>query len=192
MRPNRLKATIIMPTYNRGHTIDRALDSIRAQTYPDWELIVSNNGRDVYEFEDERIRVIDSSDCVGAAHARNVAIPHARGDIVGFFDDDDEMDPDYLRSFVEAFEASDAVQMVRCLMIHRGVLNATFGTPTTWLRRRHVTPTWEPIIRQDQSYFTSILRLHGFSEESGTLRVIPRPLILCHNDPRGGLREGGL
>jgi glycosyltransferase involved in cell wall biosynthesis len=187
-----LKASIIMPTYRRRHTIGAAVRSIQAQTYPNWELIVSDNGGDDYRFDDSRIVAIDSRGVASAAYARNHAIPHATGDLVGFIDDDDELEPDYLASFVEVFAARPLVQMVKCLMIRRDELNETYGTPTVLARRPLVTASWEPKWRQDRSYFASIIERHGLSEEAGTLVILPRALCRSGVDPRGGLREGGL
>src|SRR5271165_3772608 len=96
MTDPRLKVSIIMPTYHRPHCIRVAIRSIQAQSYPHWELIVSDNGGDDYRFKDQRIVVIDSTGVASAAYARNKAIPHATGDLLGFLDDDDEMYPDYL------------------------------------------------------------------------------------------------
>jgi glycosyltransferase involved in cell wall biosynthesis len=187
-----LKVSLIMPTYHRAHTIGVAVGSVLAQTYARWELIVSDNGGDGYTFADPRIVVLDSRGVASAAYARNRAIPHATGDLVGFLDDDDELEPDYLESFVRAFEARPGVQMVKCQMIRRGELNETYGTPTVLVRRQLATPAWEPMWRQDRSYYGAIIERHGLSEETGTLVILPR--ALCHSgvEPRGGLRAGGL
>jgi glycosyltransferase involved in cell wall biosynthesis len=187
-----LKATIIMPTYRRAHSIRRSIATVLAQAYPNWELIVSNNGPDPYRFDDPRIRVIDSSAVTGAAYARNQAIPHATGDLISFLDDDDELEPDYLASFADVFARLPVVQMGKCHMIRRGVLNLTYGTPTVVLRRRYATPTWEATPRHDRAYYQAIIERHGFSEEAGTLYVIARPLCRSGVDPEGGLRAGRL
>src|SRR5262249_43190176 len=83
-----LKVSLIMPTYHRQHCIGQAVNSVLAQTYPHWQLIVSDNGGDGYRFDDPRIVVLDSRGAASAAYARNQAIPHASGDLVGFLDDD--------------------------------------------------------------------------------------------------------
>ena len=163
-----------------------------AQTYPNWELIVSDNGGDGYRFDDPRIVVINTEGVASAAYARNQAIPYVTGALVSYLDDDDEMEPDYLLSFVDVFESHPEAQMVKCHMIRRGLVNESYGTPTTMLRRIHATPTWEPIIRHDQSYFTTIIEGNGFSTEAGTLVVIPRTLCLSGVDPVGGLCAGNL
>jgi glycosyltransferase involved in cell wall biosynthesis len=187
-----LKVSIIMPTYHRPHSIVAAVGSVLAQTYPHWELIVSDNGGDDYHFDDPRIVVIVSRGVASAAYARNQAIPHATGELVGFLDDDDEMDPDYLESFVRVFQTQPSVQMVKCQMIRRDELNETYGTPTVLVRRQLATPAWEPMWRQDRSYYGAIIKRHDLSEESGTLVILPRALCRSGVDPRGGLREGGL
>ena len=187
-----LKVSIIMPTFHRPHCIGTAIASVETQTYPNWELIVSDNGGDGYRFNDPRIVVIDSQGEASAAYAANRAIPHATGDLVSFLDDDDEIVPDYLESFVRVFETQPKVQMVKCQMIRREELNETFGTPTVLVRRRLATPAWEPMWRQDRSYYGAIIERHGLSEEAGTLVILPRVLCRSGVDPLGGLREGGL
>ena len=122
----------------------------------------------------------------------NQAIPHVTGDLVGFLDDDDEMDPDYLESFVRVFETQPRVQMVKCQMIRRDELNETYGTPTVLLRQPLAAAAWEPVWRQDRSYYKAIIDRHGLSEEAGTLVILPRALCRSGVDPSGGLREGGL
>ncbi len=65
-----LKVSIIMPTYNRSHCIRIAITSLQTQTYPHWELIVSDNHGDNYRFRDSRIIVIDSREVASAAYAQ--------------------------------------------------------------------------------------------------------------------------
>lgn len=87
-----------MPAYNSEKHIGTAIDSVLAQDFPDWELIVSDNGSDDRTIEivtalscaDPRIRIIDSSAVRSAAAARLAAINDARGEWVAFLDSDDE------------------------------------------------------------------------------------------------------
>lgn len=186
-----LKVSIIMPTYHRGHRIDHAVASVLRQTYPHWELIVSDNGSDGYQFDDPRITVLDAREVTSAAYARNRAIPLATGDLISFLDDDDELQPDYLESMVRVFDERPAVQMVKCQMLRREERNETYGTPTVLLRRRLAAPDWQPICRQDRSYYQTIIERHALSEQAGTLVVLPQVLCLSGADPSGGLRAGG-
>ncbi|QEH38557.1 UDP-Glc:alpha-D-GlcNAc-diphosphoundecaprenol beta-1,3-glucosyltransferase WfgD [Aquisphaera giovannonii] len=192
MAERTLKVSIIMPTYRRPHTIGQAIGSVLAQTHADWELIVSDNAGDGYRFDDPRIVVLDSRGVASAAYARNRAIPLATGDLVSFLDDDDELDPTYLETLAGEFRSRPALQMVKCQMIRRGELNETYGTPTVLVRRPLATPSWEPMWRQDRSYFQAIIDRHGLSEAAGTLAILPRALCRSGVDPTGGLRAGGL
>jgi glycosyltransferase involved in cell wall biosynthesis len=187
-----LQVSIIMPTYRRPHCIGAAVGSVLAQTYPHWQLIVSDNGGDGYRFDDPRIVVVDACGVASAAYARNRAILHATGDLLGFLDDDDELEPDYLETLVRVFAARPGVQMVKCQMMRRGELNETYGTPTVLVRRHLAAADWEPTWRQDRSYYGAIIERHGLSEQAGTLVVLPRALCRSGVDPRGGLRAGGL
>ncbi len=177
--------SIIMPTYRRPHSIGEAVGSILAQTYPHWELIVSDNGGDALQFDDPRIRVLDSQGTASAAYARNVALPYATGELLCYLDDDDKMDPDYLSTLVGVFTSRPGVKMVKCQMIRRGVLNETYGTPTVLVLRSLATPTWEPITRQDRAYYAAIIERNGLSEDAGNLVVVPRAALPFGRRTRG-------
>ena len=95
--------SVIMLTYNREALVSRAVESILAQTYRDFEFIIVDNGStdrsgaiaDEYAARDRRIRVIHRErGSIGAG--RNTGLDAARGDYIAFIDDDDYCEPDYL------------------------------------------------------------------------------------------------
>jgi GT2 family glycosyltransferase len=93
--------SIILPAYNRRHVIGRAIDSVVAQSFQDWELIVVDDGStdgtdEVMDRSDPRIRLIHQSNR-GAAAARNHGIAEARGQFIAFLDSDDEWLPHFLK-----------------------------------------------------------------------------------------------
>jgi len=90
--------TIILPTYNRPLELNRAVSSIIKQSFPDFEIIIVNNGNSpvVDNFGDERIRIL-SEPRKGANYARNTGIENAQGEFICFLDDDDE----YLENHLE-------------------------------------------------------------------------------------------
>ncbi len=94
--------SIIIPAYNCENTIERAIDSVIAQTYSNWELIVVNDGSSdgtvtrVTSFSDERIIVINQEN-VGPGKARNVGVSNAKGDYIVFLDSDDYYEPTFLK-----------------------------------------------------------------------------------------------
>jgi glycosyltransferase involved in cell wall biosynthesis len=192
---DRPKVSIVMPTYRRGHTIERTLESIRRQSYRNWELIVVDNAGDGdYRFGDPRIRVVRHDARASASYARNQGLQHVTGELVCFFDDDDDMFPLYLERLVATFREHPAAKMVRCgMVVSGGRTNFSFATPECCLRREYASPTWTSSgVRHDQQYFESIVRRNGWSEANGDIVLVPEALCRANSDPRGGLRSGRL
>jgi glycosyltransferase involved in cell wall biosynthesis len=183
-----------MATYRRPHTIQRTVRQIVAQTYPNWELIVVNNSRSGdYFFADPRVKVFRHAAHASASYARNQGLAHATGDLVCFFDDDDDMFPTYLERLVGAFKEHPEAKMVRCGMYRGdGQINFTHATPVCCLRRELATPTWAEERRQDIKYFGEIIDANGLSEKDGDIVLLPELLVRAHSDPKGGLRSGRL
>lgn len=100
----------IIPTRNRRDKLNRALGSIAAQSFRDFEVLVVDDGS-----EDgtpswlcrqwPSVSLIQVSPSIGAAAARNLAISRARGEFVAFLDDDDLWLPSYLEVQVAQFRA---------------------------------------------------------------------------------------
>lgn len=86
--------SIMMPAYNAERYLGEAIESVLAQTYPDWELIIVNDGSSdrtpeiALNYTDPRIRIIHQSNG-GESIARNTALRHMRGEFVAFLDSDD-------------------------------------------------------------------------------------------------------
>lgn len=193
IQADRPKVSIVMPTYRRSHTILHTVETIRAQIYANWELIIVDNAGDGgYSFGDPRIRVLTHKVGPSSSHARNQGVRHATGDFVCFFDDDDEMFPDYVESYVDAFERNPQVKMVRCgMLVSNGETNFSYATPECCLRRELATPTWEGRGgAQDQRYFSRIVQENDLALENGTVVIVPRALCRAKSDPHGGLRSG--
>lgn len=94
--------SVIIPTYNRAHLIDRAIQSVLPQTYKDFEIIVVDDGSTdnteevVLSFGSEKMRYIRHETNRGVAAARNTGIRDARGEYIAFQDSDDEWYPNRL------------------------------------------------------------------------------------------------
>jgi len=99
--------SVIIPTFNRAHLVGRAIRSVLAQTYRDFELIVVDDGSDedpqesVNSFDDPRIRYIRLPENRGSSAAFNTGIGAARGEYLGFLADDDEWLPEKLELQME-------------------------------------------------------------------------------------------
>jgi GT2 family glycosyltransferase len=96
-------ASIIVRTKDRPKLLKKALRSIHAQTYRPIEVVLVNDGGcslDIGEIEtilsDVRLNYIRLEQNVGRARAGNIGLENARGEYIGFLDDDDEFYPDHL------------------------------------------------------------------------------------------------
>src|SRR5581483_7287295 len=102
--------SIILPTYNRVDTIPRAVESVRRQTFTDWELIVIDDGSTDGTAErinnlDPRIRILRQEN-QGCYVARNRGIAEAKGRFIAFLDSDDEWLPHFLEIAMAFFKWS--------------------------------------------------------------------------------------
>jgi glycosyltransferase involved in cell wall biosynthesis len=94
--------SVVIPLYNKAATILRAVQSIQSQTWPDWELIVVDDGsRDdgaarVEALSDPRIRVVRQAN-QGVSVARNTGIQEAHGEWVALLDADDYWHAEHLQ-----------------------------------------------------------------------------------------------
>lgn len=110
--------SVCMPAYNAEQYIAEAIRSVIDQTYKNWEIIIVNDGSTddtqvvIDQFgKDERIKLVKTING-GAARARNIAYSHSRGEYIMFFDADDVISPDYLKTQVyKASENSDTLIM---------------------------------------------------------------------------------
>jgi glycosyltransferase involved in cell wall biosynthesis len=91
--------SVIIPTYNRAHLIGETIESVRAQTFDNWELIVIDDGSTdntatlVKAFVDERIRYIYVNHCGLIGKVRNIGLRLATGAFIAFLDSDDLWEP---------------------------------------------------------------------------------------------------
>ncbi|MCG2816447.1 MAG: glycosyltransferase family 2 protein [Candidatus Aminicenantes bacterium] len=87
--------SVIIPTYNREAFICRAIDSVRTQTFNDWELIIVDDASSdktesvINNYDDNRIISIKHNKNFGPAIARNTALKRAKGRYIAFLDSDD-------------------------------------------------------------------------------------------------------
>ena len=113
MKDNGL-VSIVMPSYNTGRFIEETIESVLAQSYPVWELIIvddcsTDNTDDVVNqfLADERIRYIKNDTNSGAAVSRNRALREAKGKWIAFLDSDDLWEPDKLKKQISFMRDND-------------------------------------------------------------------------------------
>lgn len=110
--------SVIVPTYNTARYIGEALDSVLAQTFEDYEIIVVNDGSpDTEELErvlapyGERVVYLKQENR-GSSGARNAGIRAARGRYVALLDSDDIWEPRYLEVMTRALDEDATLDVV--------------------------------------------------------------------------------
>ena len=108
---NMPKITVALPCYNSHAYLQETLDSVRAQTFRDFEILLVNDGSDdpdtvafLNNLPDD-VRVIHQTN-LGLSAARNTAFRHAKGTYVLPLDCDDWLDPDYLQCAYDTLKAN--------------------------------------------------------------------------------------
>jgi len=94
--------SVVIPLYNKAHTIVRTINTVLNQTFQDFEIIIVDDGSTdngveaIFDsFEDKRLVIIKQPNC-GVSAARNTGVKAARGEWIALLDADDEWHPDYL------------------------------------------------------------------------------------------------
>ena len=108
--------SVVIPTHNRQEMLERALNSVIAQTYPALEILVVDDASGdgtadlVGEVQSRSagVRYIRKATPEGAPAARNAGIQAAEGELVTFLDDDDEYLPERIEKLVRAYHPAFA------------------------------------------------------------------------------------
>ena len=145
--------SVVIPLYNKGPHIKRALDSVLEQTIQDFEIIVvdggsTDNGPDVVkEFGDQRIRFVQQKG-TGVSAARNQGVSISQSEFIAFLDADDEWMPRHLETIQklrEEFPQAGAYTTAYKIQERDGKLR--------WAKYEAIPPApWEGLI---PNYFRS-------------------------------------
>lgn len=128
--------SIITPIFNRAHYIGETICSVLAQTYPNFELLVVDNGSTdntrevVSSFADPRIRYFHQENSGSPVSPRNRGFDEARGEIICFLDSDDVWLPQKLALQIRHLQSnpSQALVYADChLMNERGKINGLYS-----------------------------------------------------------------
>lgn len=129
------KVSIIMPCHNDGKYIGEAIRSVMGQTYPDWELIIVDDGSDDPEtaqalegLQDARVRVFHTPH-LRPAGARNYGISQAEGEYILPLDSDDRIEGTYIEKAVSVLEGDPGIGIVYCRADLFGEEEGPWGLP---------------------------------------------------------------
>lgn len=109
------RISIIVPVYKAENVLAKCVDSVLAQTFADWELLLIDDGSpdgsgalcDDYAGQDDRVRVFHKPNG-GVSSARNLGMEEARGDLILFIDADDWIEPHTCETLLRALEEAGA------------------------------------------------------------------------------------
>lgn len=113
------KVSILIANYNNGRYLMDAINSVRRQSYPDWEIIIvddcsTDNSVDIYkDLEgDDRINIFFNNNNMGCGYTKHQCVIHATGDICGFLDPDDALTEDAIQRMVVEHEKHPNASLV--------------------------------------------------------------------------------
>jgi glycosyltransferase involved in cell wall biosynthesis len=150
------RVTVVVSTWNRAHLVGRAIDSARAQTVDDVEIIVVDDGSTdatpavLAGIDDPRVRVVRHERNSGISRVRNTGIRLARGEWLAFLADDNEWAPDYLARQLAFAARRPGADVVYCRAQRRDGRMGNDGVMPEVVREgrvfRHVLGGWMPLL----------------------------------------------
>ena len=135
--------SVILPVFNRAATLRRCVESVRAQTFTDWELIAVDDGSTddsaavLEAFGDPRIRVLRHDTNRGPGAARNTALAAARGEFFALIDSDDEWLPGKLDAQLARLRECDLCGCEYWLVDDAGEQRVRLPEPPSWAEVLH-------------------------------------------------------
>lgn len=110
--------SIIIPNYNHAHYVAEAINSVLAQGYDRYEIIVvddgsTDNSREVIGHFTDKVQYIHKKNA-GLSAARNTGIRQAKGEFIGVLDADDMVEPDFMSTLVPILQANQDAEAVYC------------------------------------------------------------------------------
>lgn len=204
------KVSIIVPIYKAEKYIHRCIDSILAQTFTDWELLLVDDGSpdrsgeicDEYAKKDKRIRVFHKENG-GVSSARNWGLENVRGEYVTFVDADDKLDADALNVCMTEIETND-LDILQFSFTRNEHLLGSLGDDCTEVcslpdylgKRRLLVCVWGTVIRTSIIHANKIrfdghmklaedqLFLFSCMEHATKLMRIPNRLYYYYDNPQ--------
>ena len=116
------KVSVIIPNYNYGRYLRKTIDSVLAQSYPNVEVVVVDDGSKdnsleiLREYEGKVLTIEQRNG--GVSSARNSGVKNSDGEFVAFLDADDLWLPEKLEKQIAKFQANPEIGMVHCAMTY--------------------------------------------------------------------------
>lgn len=195
----------IIPTYNRAHIVCEAIESVLAQTYPNVETIVVDDGSidgtlEVLQRYGDRIRIVSQKNS-GPACARNRGVAASNGSLIAFLDSDDIWLPSKLERQVSLLDKAGAeVPCCLCNILMRWQDREFASFDRAWLRPNSDEGVW---VNVDEILATRFVlfnqgvvirrevwaKIGGFDENMRFMEDYDLPLRLSLEGPWAFIRE---
>ena len=113
------RVSVIIPMFNAVRTVEQAIESVRAQTFRDFEIVVVDDGSTdggieiVRRRHDGAIKILEQKNR-GPSAARNLGIANSSGEYLAFLDADDWWKPQFLTRMVAALDRDPPCAMAYC------------------------------------------------------------------------------
>ena len=157
------RVSVIIPAHEAAATLGATLESVAAQTYSDWEVVVADDGSAdgtgalATDALGGRVTVVRNETARGPAAARNLALERATGELVAFLDADDLWLPRWLEAQVGRYDAEPpGVGIVAC---DARIRADGADLPGTYCQQfRHLEPlTLERVLRRNCIYISALV-----------------------------------
>lgn len=129
--------SVVIVNYNGKDFVHNCIESILKNNYNNYEVIVVDNGskdgsvrflKDKYSNSLKPVKIVELEKNFGPAKARNEGVKIARGEYVGFLDNDTEVDPEWITEAVKLFEKDNKIGCLQCkLMLLRDKERFDYG-----------------------------------------------------------------
>ena len=154
-----------MPCYNQGLYLTEALDSVLAQTYPNWECIIVDDGSKdntaevakKYCNKDSRIKYLYQENA-GVSAARNNGIAYSRGEYILPLDGDDKIAPDFLELTLKEIKKDRNIRVVYTDVQYFGARDDVYKLPPF---------TIEQLMGMNVMCVTALFRREDFDKTGG-------------------------
>ena len=111
--------SVLIANYNNGKYLMEAIESVRQQTYTNWEIILvddgsTDNSADLYKElqKDERIHIFFNDENKGCGYTKRRCVELAQGELCGFLDADDALTTDALQEMVQAHKDNEDAGLI--------------------------------------------------------------------------------
>ena len=165
--------SIVIPLYNKAHTIVNTLQTVLNQTYTEFEVVIVNdgstdNGVEVIEknFTDSRIRIVNQIN-QGVSIARNRGVEESKNEYIAFLDGDDELLPEFLTKMKESIAMFPHAGMYCCA----GILRYSNGKEYLRIAEKFKDKIQEINYFENPYFFTNssstVITKSGFNKTTG-------------------------